>query len=74
MDPDVKVVFQGNVFYLNDKIVKTELGQSIPTYLDKMVEFLCHTKKERESNNGLVVYADDQAINRMLIELQFNEL
>ena len=46
--------------------------------MDKMVEYLCHTQLYKNngsrSTNGLVVYADDQFINRKLIQVQFKEL
>ena len=47
IDTVKKVVFQGIVFNIDGQRIETESGQSIPTQVNKMIEFLCHIKKER---------------------------
>ena len=47
MDTIKKVVLQGIVFNIDEQRIETELGQSIPTHIGKMIEFLRHMKKER---------------------------
>ena len=54
------------------------ISQTIPPHMNKMVDFLRHKQEHvirgSPSSDKIVVYADDQFINRKLIKVHFQQL
>ena len=75
---DCQVKFQGIVFNIDEFRVQIEINQTIPSHMDQLIEFIHHTqqlKKEQKTlGERIVVYADDQFINRKLMLVQWKEL